>query len=565
MNNRRKAKMQLTIKRKLSMAFVLAGSMMLGGTGVAYWAQIHGQETQEKIEKTDATIKDLEHLIGYIGRVTSAQRAYLISGDPRAVEAIPALRVDAKATSDRISAAIADDEEQKAHFAQYQVYIQQRIAFVNKLNATRKDKGPEAANALFNTGEDDRLLGLILPEFEQMKDLATARLNAEEAANRKLQAEIGWTELIGVSLAVLMLAAVAFTLIRSIHKNVEISVGMLHAMARKDLSGADGVAATNDELATAIGAINQMKAAMTEALIEVARSSTQVAAAGAEIESTAREIAGTSHEEQRNVEQFASSLAEMNATVKDVAEHAERASLAANGAVETATTGREVVRETQAAMNRISETVQTASNDIATLGKETQGISEVVRIIQEIAEQTNLLALNAAIEAARAGEQGKGFAVVAQEVRVLAERTAKFTKEIAEKIEKVQAGAGRAVESMREGEAVVNEGVNQFTHVGAAFEAITQRVEAAQQGIAMIATATTEQSSATEGLTENIHLISSEVSKTTAQVDQTALACAELAKLADALQHVVDGFQLPSAAPAPKAGYGKPFVHRRVA
>jgi methyl-accepting chemotaxis protein len=358
---------------------------------------------------------------------------------------------------------------------------------------------------------------------------------------------------------------VAFTLIRSIHKNVEISVGMLHAMARKDLSGADGVAATNDELATAIGAINQMKAAMTEALIEVARSSTQVAAAGAEIESTAREIAGTSHEEQRNVEQFASSLAEMNATVKDVAEHAERASLAANGAVETATTGREVVRETQAAMNRISETVQTASNDIATLGKETQGISEVVRIIQEIAEQTNLLALNAAIEAARAGEQGKGFAVVAQEVRVLAERTAKFTKEIAEKIEKVQAGAGRAVESMREGEAVVNEGVNQFTHVGAAFEAITQRVEAAQQGIAMIATATTEQSSATEGLTENIHLISSEVSKTTAQVDQTALACAELAKLADALQHVVDGFQLPSAAPAPKAGYGKPFVHRRVA
>jgi len=322
---------------------------------------------------------------------------------------------------------------------------------------------------------------------------------------------------------------------------------MLGAMAQKDLSGADGRPDSQDELADAIEAINRMKGSMSDALVEVARSSAQVAAAGTEIEATSRQISETAHDEQRNVEFFASSVARMNATVKDVAGHAERASMAADDAVLTANSGREVVRQSEAAMNRISESVQMASGDIATLGQVTGSIGEVVRIVQDIAEQTNLLALNAAIEAARAGDQGKGFVVVAEEVRVLAERTAKFTKEIAEKIESMQQGTGRAIQSMRQGETVVREGVSQFSQVSTALDAITQRIEAAQQGIAMIATATTQQSAATEGLTESIHSISMEVTKTTNQVDQTALACTELAKLAAVLQNVVNGFQLPAA------------------
>lgn len=538
--------MQLTIKRKLFLAFALAGSMMLGGTGVAYWAQIRAQATQDEIAKTYGTLKDLEHLVAYIGLVTSAQRAYMITGDAGEIAAIPALRIDAQATAARITESIESDEEQKAHFARYKGYIQQRVVFINKLNAARREQGFEAASALFKTGEDDRLLGLIMPEFDAMRLAANAQLDAEEAANRTLQREIGWAELIGVSLALLLVIGVAFTLTRSIGKNVKISVEMLNAMARKDLSGADGELTTNDELAAAIGAINRLKESMTEALTNVALSSAQVSAAGTEIELTARQMADSTREEQKNVEEFASSVAQMNIAVKDVAEHAERASLAASDAVASASEGRDEVRQTQEAMNRISESVKTASTNIASLGKETETIGEVIRIIQEIAGQTNLLALNAAIEAARAGDQGKGFAVVAQEVRVLAERTAKFTKEIAHKIEAVQQGAGRAVLSMREGETVVSEGVSQFNRVSSALEAITERVAAAQQGISMIATATTEQSAATDGLARNIHGISSEVNETAQRVGQTATACAELAKLAAGLQEVVDGFQLPA-------------------
>jgi methyl-accepting chemotaxis protein len=103
-------------------------------------------------------------------------------------------------------------------------------------------------------------------------------------------------------------------------------------------------------------------------------------------------------------------------------------------------------------MNRISEVVGKAAATVQALGKSSDQIGEIVQVINDIADQTNLLALNAAIEAARAGEQGRGFAVVADEVRKLAERTTKATKEIATMIKQIQKDTADAVTSIQAGE-----------------------------------------------------------------------------------------------------------------
>jgi methyl-accepting chemotaxis protein len=538
--------MQWTIKKKLLFAFGLVGVMLAAWALASFIAQREAQKTEQAVAQTGHVVSDMEFIHAYVLGVTTHQRAYLIGGDEKNLSEITALRANAAPVLVSMAERLSRDPDQKARWDKVLQLIKQRRGVVDQLNTARKSGGFEAARQLFTSGEDDRLQTEIEAQFNEIKTTAAEHLAQYEKDNASLQTRLSIFEGIGLLFAIVVLSSIAVTLIRSISRNVEISVEQLEAIAHKDLSQANAKAASNDELAVAIEAINDTRTAIAGALKNVAKASAQVATAGAEIESTSREISESTRAEQGEVERFASSLTEMNAATMNVAEHAANASRAANDAVATAMTGREVVQQTEQAMNRISETVREASANITSLGEVTNSIGEVVKIIQEIAGQTNLLALNAAIEAARAGEQGKGFAVVAQEVRQLAERTTKFTGEIANKIESVQQGAKRAVSSMQQGEDVVTDGVRQFQEVAASLEMITAQIESAQQGISMIASATTEQSAESEGLTHSINSISSEVSLITGKVEQSAQACSELAHLAASLQQVVDEFRLPA-------------------
>lgn len=129
----------------------------------------------------------------------------------------------------------------------------------------------------------------------------------------------------------------------------------------------------------------------------------------------------------------------------------EAASMAYDISLQTdvrAERGASVVQDTVVTMERVAREVESATQGIEALGKQSLLISSIVQTISGIAAQTNLLALNAAIEAARAGEQGRGFAVVADEVRQLAGRTSKATEEIIHVVEKNQSLADEAVKDM---------------------------------------------------------------------------------------------------------------------
>ncbi|MDE3019076.1 MAG: methyl-accepting chemotaxis protein, partial [Nitrospirota bacterium] len=256
--------------------------------------------------------------------------------------------------------------------------------------------------------------------------------------------------------------------------------------------------AGKDEINELAGWMNVFIEKLQAMIGKVAHVTDKVAAASVQLSATSEEMAKGADGLTSRTAQTAAAVEEMNATVGEVAQNSGKAASIAQEAVQTAKSGKDVVAETISGMQQISDAVSQSATIIATLGKSSDQIGEIVRVIEDIADQTNLLALNAAIEAARAGEQGRGFAVVADEVRKLAERTTKATKEIGDMIRHIQQDTKGAVASMDEGTQKVNSGVDLVNKTGEALATIAERVTQTADMIRLIAVAAEEQSVATQ-------------------------------------------------------------------
>jgi len=250
------------------------------------------------------------------------------------------------------------------------------------------------------------------------------------------------------------------------------------------------------------------------------------------------------HQQQSETNMAATAMTEMSATVTEVSRSAASASVSAQETNQQASEGYTIVSNTVNSINLLAGEVEKASGVIHRLESESESIGSVLDVIRGIAEQTNLLALNAAIEAARAGEQGRGFAVVADEVRTLAGRTQQSTSEIQEMIERLQAGTGEAVQVMSQSKEQVDKTVEQAQKAGDALSAITSSVSAINDMNTQIATASEEQASVTEGVTENVNNINNVASQTSDGAEQISQATTNLVNISNQLDELVSQFKV---------------------
>lgn len=271
------------------------------------------------------------------------------------------------------------------------------------------------------------------------------------------------------------------------------------------------------------------------------------ASASNEISSSTEELAAGSQEQSAQTSEIASAVNQMTAAIIQSSKHANDVMDNANLSLKSANEGNSAVQNTIDGMIKISAVVEKAATTVQELGNGSEQIGEIIQVINDIADQTNLLALNAAIEAARAGEQGRGFAVVADEVRKLAERTTKATKEIADMIKRIQNDTNEAVISMNEGTKEVSAGKELAKKAGYALQQIIGGASQVSEIASQVAAAGEEQSATAEQITKNIESISSVTHQAASGTQQIARAAEDLNRLTENLHRLISQFTIDSS------------------
>jgi methyl-accepting chemotaxis protein len=279
--------------------------------------------------------------------------------------------------------------------------------------------------------------------------------------------------------------------LRSVIADVRRSAQTVAAAAEQSDAATQVTSSSIEEMAASIAQVSGNSLTLAASVDETSSSIEEMA-------SSIQQVAGNVDVLSEAVGRTSSSVSEMAASVQQVARNVSEASRVAERATEVAEGGRKAVSQTVEGMGQISRSMTGVVQVIDRLGKSSSEIGAIVAVIDDIAEQTNLLALNAAIEAARAGEHGRGFAVVADEVRKLAERSAKATGEIAALIQGIQRETEQAVSSTHQGEVAIQAGTALATAAGEALQEIVHSVGEVTQLMGRITETTGIQSQGAE-------------------------------------------------------------------
>nr|WP_252607178.1 methyl-accepting chemotaxis protein [Bacillus paralicheniformis] len=430
--------------------------------------------------------------------------------------------------------------------------------------------------------ENDKAYDVYLKEMEPQRETVNQliediqTLNADNAKtiyqrDSKEAGSIITLLIIVIAAALVLSVSIGLLMTRLITKPIK-DIQALFAETEQGDFTVKGTYQSKDELGLLTASFNKMVAGVRSIIETVGETSHQVASSSQElsasadestkaseyISTTIQELAVGSDQQVESVENSRTVITGMTEFAGRISSNAEKAAATADQTAMMSLEGTKAINKVSTQMKSINETVVSLSEAFKHLTERSNEIGNITEVITSIAEQTNLLALNAAIEAARAGEQGKGFAVVADEVRKLAEQSARSAEQITRLITIIQNDTKQTMNSVISATGEVKEGLVVVHEAGGAFQKIensitevvtqindvTNLVKNLTAGASEIETAISGVKEVAETAAGGTQTVSAATQEQLASMEEIAAASQILAQNAEELQHLIQKFKI---------------------
>lgn len=350
--------------------------------------------------------------------------------------------------------------------------------------------------------------------------------------------------LIFVPLSLLIIVlGLAFWISKLVTNSVKCFKRELQQVARGDLS-VHLTETGKDELAEVARETNALIDSIRVLIADIQQASDSVANLAGKFSLESQNISARSRDQSSQTDALATAMTEMSSSAVEVANNAQETSSQADATNAQAHSAEQKILQAVSQAEDINQRVTEVDQRVFTLKEKAGDISSVIDVIKGIAEQTNLLALNAAIEAARAGEQGRGFAVVADEVRSLASKTQESTGEIVAVIEALQSEAGHASTHVSSIVEVVENNTQTSRSVADELKAMTLAIGEINNRNAQVAASAQEQSHVAEDMNQSITTISGAAMENTSATDGLVEQITQVTELAEGLRQSCRKFQV---------------------
>ena len=575
-------KMKLSTKLTLSMGLLVTMTLFIGLLGLYEMRNINDQSTEINDNWLPA-LSTAREMNTKIANIRICEIRYSYSTEPKEREDMNNLLVERlkmfEEAQSRYSKLVTSPEEEKLFEEFQQLWKEYLVVHKNVLGFVHEGKQAEAVAMI--AGESKATFDAAGAVLQKLVDLNVAGANAASAEGDRIYNNATLVTIVVLVVALILGATMVTLIIRGTNRQLGADPGELEEIAQKVIQGDYNVddgkphvgvygdilkmvtslkeniehAKTQAELAAeqsrkaeeamheAEKASNEAKS-KTESMLQAADRLEEVASA---VSSASTELAAQIEESERGsadqasrVTETATAMEEMNCSVIEVAKNAGTASEVSGQTRQKADHGAEIVHKAVESIQMVQTEALALKNDMDTLSEHAKAISQIMGVISDIADQTNLLALNAAIEAARAGEAGRGFAVVADEVRKLAEKSMSSTTDVSNAISAIQHSVTKSIDQVDRAVKAIEQATEFANTSGEALAEIVQMADDTASQVEAIATASEEQSAASEEINRSLSEVNNIASATARAMQEATQAVSDLAAQAQALGVLID-------------------------